>query len=407
MPDSSFPRLAFGLGREEKIGNVVRGRSRTVAKFDRYLLSQLLTLFGFFSLVLVSVYWVNQAVQLFEQLIADGQSALVFLEFSALTLPNVVRMVLPVAAFTGTLYVTNRLQTESELVVMQATGFSPWRLARPVLYFSLILAGVMLILTNILVPASRSELAARRAEIAENITARFLVEGSFQHPASGLTLYIREISLAGELLDLYLSDARTEGTTTTYTSERAVLVRGESGPKLVMFDGMAQTLKGESRQLSVTRFGNFTYDIGALIAPGQRRRTDLRELSTPELLAPTAALEKSIKKPAAAFRAEGHSRIAQPLTAGTFAIIGFAALLTGSFSRFGVWRQIALAIVMLIVVQAINNSAIAAAEADNSLWPLIYLPALAGAAIASILLWVAARPRRVRRRAPETGAVPA
>ncbi|MCF8512597.1 MAG: LptF/LptG family permease, partial [Rhodobacteraceae bacterium] len=66
-------------------------------RFDRYLLVQLLAVFGFFALVLVSVYWVNRAVGLFDQLIGDAQTALVFLEFSLLTLPNVIRVVLPVA----------------------------------------------------------------------------------------------------------------------------------------------------------------------------------------------------------------------------------------------------------------------------------------------------------------------
>ena len=81
-------------------------------------------LFGFFALVLVLVYWVNRAVVLFDQLIANGQSAAVFLEFTALSLPNVIRIVLPIAAFAGTVYATNRLMSESELVVVQATGFS-------------------------------------------------------------------------------------------------------------------------------------------------------------------------------------------------------------------------------------------------------------------------------------------
>ena len=39
--------------------------------------------------------------ELFDQLIADGQSAWVFLEFTALTLPNVIRLVLPVAQQDG------------------------------------------------------------------------------------------------------------------------------------------------------------------------------------------------------------------------------------------------------------------------------------------------------------------
>ena len=41
-------------------------------RIDRYILTQYLTQFGFFALVLVSVYWINRAVQLFEQLIQDG-----------------------------------------------------------------------------------------------------------------------------------------------------------------------------------------------------------------------------------------------------------------------------------------------------------------------------------------------
>ena len=77
-----------------------------MARLDRYLLAQLMGLFGFFALVLVSVYWLNRAVLLFDQLISDGQSALVVFEFTALTLPYVIRVVLPIAAFAATVPVT-------------------------------------------------------------------------------------------------------------------------------------------------------------------------------------------------------------------------------------------------------------------------------------------------------------
>ena len=104
-----------------------------MSRYDRYVLSQLLLFFGFFALVLVAVFWINRAVVLFDRLIGDGQSALVFLEFTALALPNLIRMVLPMAAFAAAIYVINRLNSESELTVMQATGSSPWRMARPIL----------------------------------------------------------------------------------------------------------------------------------------------------------------------------------------------------------------------------------------------------------------------------------
>jgi len=369
-----------------------------VSRFDRYLLSQLLTLFGFFSLVLVSVYWINQAVQLFEQLIADGQSAWVFLEFSALTLPNVIRMVAPVSAFAAAVYVTNRLSSESELVVMQATGLSPWRLARPAIAFGLIVAALLSVLSHVLVPASRAGISERRAQIAENATAQLLLEGSFQHPAAGLTLYIREISARGELLDIYLFDARSATQSITYTAERALLVRSETGPRLVMFEGMAQTLEATGNRLFVTRFDDFTYDIGALISGSGSRRRDLREFSTRALLWPTPGHLEASGEPLAVFLAEGHSRFAQPLTAAVFAVIGFAALLTGSFSRFGMWRQIAVAMLLMIGVQMLANLGAGAARSDAALWPLVYLPVVAGSAVAAGLLWLAARPRRIGGR---------
>ena len=140
------------------------------------------------ALVLVLVYWINRAVVLFDQLITDGQSAWVFLEFTALALPSIIRIVLPIAAFAATLYALSRMSGDSELTVMQATGTSPWRLARPVLMFGLIAALLVSILAHVLVPASLVRLNARQSEIAQTATARLLREGEFISPTKGLTL---------------------------------------------------------------------------------------------------------------------------------------------------------------------------------------------------------------------------
>ena len=52
-----------------------------MSRYDRYVLSQYLLFFGFFALILVSVFWINRAVVLFDRLIGGGQSALGFFEF--------------------------------------------------------------------------------------------------------------------------------------------------------------------------------------------------------------------------------------------------------------------------------------------------------------------------------------
>ena len=367
----------------------------SVSRFDRYLVSQLLSLFGFFALVLVAVYWVNRAVGLFDQLIGDGQTALVFLEFSLLTLPTVIKLVLPIAAFAGTVYVTNRLMQESELVVMQATGFSAFRLARPVLLFGMTVAVMMLMLSHVLVPASRATVAVRQAEISENVTARYLTDGQFTHPAKGITLYIREISPTGELLDMFLTDDRNPTDRTTYTARRALFARGDSGPKLIMFDGMAQTMARETRRLSVTRFADFTYDLGGLLTGAALKGRKMAELSTPTLLSADPAILTETGQTRAAFLFEAHSRFAEPLSAMAASMIGFAALLLGAFTRFGLWRQILVAVGLLIVLQAITAVTTSAGLQSEQGWPLAYVSPLCGLAIAAFTLWWSQRPRRV------------
>lgn len=397
---AGFARYEFRpLPESARVTQHLVGTHFRLSRFDRYLLSQLLALFGFFSLVLVAVYWVNRAVGLFDQLIGDGQSAVVFLEFSVLTLPNVIRLVLPVSAFAACLYAVNRLNQESELVVMQATGFSAFRLARPVLFFGLSVLAMQLVLTNVLVPLSQARLGERTSEISENATARLLNEGRFMHPAAGITLYISEITPLGELKKIFLSDERGKADRVVYTADTALLVRGAAGPMLVMIDGSAQRLTREGQRLAVTRFENFAMDLAGLGAGGSLRRQSLRELSTADLLAAPDALLEATGATRAAFREEAHSRISSPLLALAAPLVGFAALMLGGYSRFGLMPQIALGVGLLIVLQTISTVAAGRALRSDLAWPLVYLAPLAGLAIAGGLLWLAQRPRRRRREA--------
>jgi len=368
-----------------------------VARFDRYLLSQLMVFFGFFALVLVMVYWVNQAVLLFDRLIADGQSAAVFLEFTALSLPNVIRVVLPVAGFAASVYATNRLSSESELVVVQAMGFSSFRLARAVLVFGLIVALLTGILANILVPISETRLKERSAEIKNNITARFLTEGEFLHPTDGITFYIRGITPEGELKDVFMSDNRDPNNQVIYTAKNAFLVREETGPKLVMFDGMAQTLDPKSNRLFTTSFSDFSYDIGGLVDNNAQNRSRISEISTRNLIFPTPELLAETGYNTAMLVYSGHKRIAQPLLAIVMALIGFSTLLVGSFSRFGVVRQIIAAILIIVLIRVLDSVLTEFVRLDETLWWLLYVPVLVGFLVAALLLWMSERPGRIKR----------
>ncbi|WBU64167.1 LPS export ABC transporter permease LptF [Paracoccus aerodenitrificans] len=367
-------------------------------RIDRYILKLMLIFFGFFALVLVAVYWVNRAVSLFENLIADGQTALVVLEFTLLTLPLVISVVLPVAAFAATAYGTNRLSGDSELVAMQAAGLSPWRLARPVLAFGILVALMVTMLVHAIVPMARAQLAARQDQISENVTAQLLNPGVFQYPAPGLTLFIREMSPLGELGGLFLEDARDPASVTSYSADSALILRAESGPMLLMMNGVVQALRpgADSPLLSVTRFEEMTYDLGGMIGGSDSGGRDLRDYSTRRLLTPDQELLDATGATPQRARLEAHERLAKPLLSPVAAMLGFATLLVGGFSRFGVWRQVAWAIVALIFVQLLTNWAANRAGDEPSLWPIVYLPAAIGGLICAVLLWISGRRKRPR-----------
>lgn len=366
-----------------------------MGRFDRYLLSQLMTLFGFFSLVLIMVYWVNRAVALFDQLISDGQGMWVFVEFTALSLPAIIKLVLPLSAFVASVYVANRLSGESELVVVQSTGFSPARVMRAVMVFGLIAVVMVQILAHVLVPLSNQRLNIRQAEVTQTATARILRAGEFMTPIAGVTLYIRNITPEGELQDVFLSDSRASLADTIYTASRAYIVRTERAPQLVMVDGSIQNLSHQTERMSFTTFSDFAYDLSSILPSVDPAALSLRNATTLQLL--LARDEMTLLFGADNIRTEIHDRLSEPLLGLIGPLLGFATLLIGGFSRFGLSRQIAAAVGLVILVKMIESTATGAIRRDAGLWWTLYLPAVFGLGITGLLLFLAARPLLSRR----------
>ena len=369
-----------------------------MGRIDRYLLRQLVLVFNFFGLVLVLIYWINAAVRLFDRLIADGQSAAAIVELLILTLPGVIRIVVPIAAVAAAIYVTNRLSTESELVVVQATGYSPWRLARPYALFGAMVFAGMSVLVHLLVPLASSALEDRQTELAQSITARILTEGRFIEPTDGLTIYIREITPDGELRDVYLADTRSAQTEVTYTAGRAYLVRTDGDAQLVMLNGMAQSLATQSGQLTVTTFDDFSYDIGNLITRDPASPRSLGQIPTAEMVRDPAAVRAETGRDAAAVTLEINDRINQSLLGLVGALLGFSALMVGGFSRFGLWPRVIFAVLLIVVIKSVETVGFDIAIRDPSLWWMAYLSIAVGLGLVAVLLFLAGRPYLLHRK---------
>ena len=260
---------------------------------------------------------------------------------------------------------------------------------------------MLLILNHALVPASLAELTRRQAEIQGDLSARFLKEGDFVHPSDGITFFVSDIAPDGWMRGVFLSDRREPSREITYTAASAMLVRENQGMWLVMFDGMAQFYDDAAGQMAITGFEDVTYEITDFSTTRTTETADPLQIGTAGLLERARAIPDRTDPRRRRLIFQIHVRNAGAIFATGAVLVGFATLLIGRFSRFGLWRQVLAAVVLIVLVQVADGALIGAALDKPSNWPLLYVAPIGALALAAVLLWYSSRPRRQR---PLTGA---
>lgn len=368
-----------------------------MTRLDRYILQHLVVAFGFFVLVFTGVIWLTQAVRLVDTVVASGQGATVFLQFSALVLPQVFVIVLPLSGIGAALYALNKLYGDSELIVMMGAGYGPASMLRPVGLFGLLIGLVVTIILTVLVPRSSAILAERTRAIRSDLASALIVERQFLHPLPGLTLFITDTSRQGEMAGLFLNDQRDPSRTVTYSALRARLLREGMEARLVMEEGVALT-RGTTTggQLTSVRFDQFVFDLSELIEAESARVPRPAEYPVRALLSPTPDMLASGRFTRADFVAEGHYKITMPLLATIYPVIALVTLLAGGYRRSGFGRRVVVAIGVAAVLQIAMFAAKAQVQEHADFWPLMYLPILAGGVYVAALLARLSRARKPR-----------
>ena len=171
-------------------------------------------------------------------------------------------------------------------------------------------------------------------------------------------------------------------------------MRAAGGTRLVMFDGMAQSLQVADRSLLTTTFDDFAYDLAGLAGTDRRSRRDPREMPTPALLRADAETRALTGADAPTLRQEGHSRFADALAALGLPLLALGFLLIGGYSRFGLWRQVAAAVGTAVLLRLAANVAEATVRSGGAPAWAIYAPALATLALGAALVWGSTRAGR-------------
>lgn len=350
----------------------------------RYVTRQLLIGTALVSVVLVFIVWLTQSLRFLQLVMNRGLPLGTWLELTTYMLPGFFTLILPIAYFCVVLFVYNKLSMDKELVVVQAAGMSRAALALPA---TLAAAGLTLLtlgLATVVVPASVRAFKHLQWDIRTDVSQVLLREGAFNAVGQGLTVYVRERTAGGELMDIMVNDARQPERPVTLLAARGAVVKDAKGTRVMLYDGSRQERQGED-QLTLLYFDTYALDLSQLDRSQGMRTPDNRERGTLELLR-LDTQDGIAPDMVARMRAEGHQRLTSPLNALGYALVAVAWLLTGPHERRGQAARIAGAVLTVVVLQAAALGAMNATAKAAALAPLMYLTALAPIAVGAYIL---------------------
>jgi lipopolysaccharide export system permease protein len=355
-----------------------------VRLLERYILRIAFGAFLACLIGLTATIWITQALRELDLLTSKGQTILVFLTVTGLSLPTLITVISPVALFIATIYTLNKLNGDSELIVMSAAGMPPARLLRPFLTLGFGVAALVGTMTVYVMPASFQELRDLITKIRADFVANVVKEGQFTTLESGVTFHFRERS-GSTLLGIFMQDRREEGRTSVYLAERGQAVEIEGQSYLVLEQGSIHRQQPNSRDSSIVSFERYAVDLSAFgQTPGEVVYKP-RERSTLQLVLPDEE-EWLYQNQRGRFRAELHDRLSAWLYPLALMMVALAALGDAQTTRQGRGAAVAAAVIAVVALRIGGFAASSAAV--RTPWALIAVYGVPLLAIAGSLLFL-------------------
>jgi len=363
---------------------------------ERYILKITFTAFAACLIALTGVIWITQALRELDLLTGKGQTLFIFFTVTGLSLPALINVISPVALFLATLYALNKLNGDSELIVMSAAGMPPRRLLRPFLALAAFVCFVVGIITIYVMPASFQELRNLVTKIRADFVATMAKEGQFITLDNGITFHYREKS-GDALLGIFMQDQRVKDKAVVYLAEKGQTVESNGQAYLVLEKGSVQRKEPNSRDSSIVAFERYAVDLAAFNEENGDIVYKPRERSTTQLLFPDKS-EFLYQYQEGRFRAELHDRLSAWLYPFAMMTIAFAALGEARTTRQGRGLAMASAVLGVVILRIAGFAASSAVV--RSPWAVagVYGVPLVAIAISLLVIFQGSALHAVRAR---------
>jgi len=265
------------------------------------------------------------ALKQLKLLTAKGQSAMIFVKMTMLALPNMLAVIAPIALLIATIHTLNRLNGDSELIILNAGGGHIGKILTPLLTLAAIFSCLLLAANAYVMPWSQRTLYSYVTQVRTDMISQVLQPGQFSSAEKGLTFHIRNRTLDGELQGLVMSDSRDPKVHLTYIAERGEIVKRDAQSFLVMFNGHIIRRNPQKDGARIVLFEKYIIDLSKFGPKTGSKRLKPQALYLHELWNPDKD-SWTYKSYRGKMRAELHERLANPLYPIIFILIAVASL---------------------------------------------------------------------------------
>lgn len=299
---------------------------------------------------LTAVIWLSQALREMNLLTSKGQTIFIFFQVTLFSLPALVMIVAPLALFIAILYALNRLNGDSELIVMNAAGIAPRSILKPLALLTLIAALIVGAMTLYAMPESFRSLRALVTKIRADVVTRILQEGKFVTLDQGIVFHYRERQANGAMAGVLIHDSRDPRQASTYLAARGLVTEQGGVTYLVLEKGSLQRLSSEKQESAIIAFDSYVLDLDQFEQASEGYELKPRERATLDL-ARVRRDDPKIGRLYNRYRAELHDRFTNPLYPFATLAIAFAALGSARTTRQGRGTAIAGAVAALVLTR--------------------------------------------------------
>jgi lipopolysaccharide export system permease protein len=296
-----------------------------MGSIDKYIFRTTLVSFALVLVSLTGVIWITQALRGIDLMTSQGQTILTFLGITSLVIPSLVWIISPIALMIAISHTLNKLATDSEIIVMNAAGFSPFRLFYPFFYATCVVAVLVAFIAAYLAPDGLRRIKQWDAEITADVLTNILQPGRFAQLDQNLTIRIRERQPGGLLVGIFIDDRRDPKERVSIVADHGTVVKGDSGSFLILEDGNLERFEVDKRDPALVAFARYGFDMSKFSNQGHDVALGIRERYIWELLSPPADDPIFTQLPGQ-FRAELHDRFMSPIYPFAFAALTFAFL---------------------------------------------------------------------------------